>query len=56
MPVDRGLCEADVTSPASRRPTAPQSLAALELRLIKWIVGTGIAVAAAVAGILRLLP
>lgn len=30
-------------------------LAALELRLIKWIVGTGIAVAAAVAGILRLL-
>ena len=28
-------------------------IAALELRLIKWIVGTGIAVAATVAGVLR---
>ena len=30
-------------------------LAALELRLIKWIIGTGIAVTGAVVGLLRLL-
>ena len=30
-------------------------LAALELRLIKWITGTGVAVTGAVVGLLRLL-
>ncbi len=30
-------------------------LAALELRLVKWIIGTGIAVTGAVVGILRLI-
>ena len=30
-------------------------LAALELRLIKWIIGTGVAVTGAVVGLLRLL-
>ena len=56
---------ADVIADAVRRAgdhgdhvTADQftaGLAALELRLIKWIAGTGVAVTGAVVGLLRLL-
>ena len=37
------------------RETLDGRLNALELRLVKWVVGTGIAVVAAVIGALRLM-
>ena len=40
---------------ATLRADIGRDLAALELRLVKWVVGTGIAVAAAVIAALRLI-
>ena len=59
--IEREQADADAVRQAADHGdhvTADQftaGLAALELRLIKWIIGTGIAVTGAVVGLLRLL-
>ncbi len=53
--IGRAAVHGDHVTPEILRETLRAETAALELRLIKWIIGTGVAVTGAVVGLLRLL-
>ncbi|MCY4120116.1 MAG: hypothetical protein OXG72_04265 [Acidobacteria bacterium] len=53
--IGRAAVHGDHVTPETLRETLRAETAALELRLIKWIIGTGVAVTGAVVGLLRLI-